>query len=814
MDKKTQVGDASPPLGMAELAELAELRASNRRYRELLDSSPDLAWSVNAAGHITFINGAASAIVGRAPESLIGQPFGALLSSHDLELARAAFGNVAERTGAYRDLESEVRRPDGSVVALLTNARILRDDDGAFTGVTGMSRDVTASKHASRELQRQATEQRELAAQLDIERVRFAEAQAVASVGSWELDLRTNTLAWSEESYRIFEIDKREFGASYEAFLERVHPDDRALVDRTFTASLDNRVPYAIDHRMLLPGGRIKVVHERCQTFYDAEGKPVRSIGTCQDVTANRLAETALFDSRQTLRAVLDSVPHRVFWKDRESVYLGCNRPFAEDMGFSSPAEVVGKTDDDATWRASAESYRSDDREVVRTGEARLNYEEQMIFPDGRRGVLCTSKIPLRGRDGSVTGLLGTYEDITERRRLEQRRQHSSRLESIGTLAAGMAHEINNPLAYVTANIEVGREWLDDAIAQLRGELALPADARVYVRVLERLVELEEALRDANEGADRVRRLVLEVRQMARAEEATREHIEIRTVVETAIKMTHHRVRHAAVVRSRLEVTPLVHAADGSLVQVVTNLLLNAADAIGDGHADTNEIVISAFTDAEGWACIEVRDSGPGLRPEVLPRIFDPFFTTKRVGAGMGLGLSTSHNIVAGAGGRLTGESPADGGALFRVALPPSASAAVGPSAPEAPALAPGARRGNILVIDDEEAVAVAIERILRAQHDVHIRTDAREALALIAAGSTFDLVFCDLMMPNLSGVDVYRQMAVTHPAQAARIVFITGGAFTAAAEEFLAEIQGAHVSKPFAPAALRAVAASFVEQR
>src|SRR5207302_506542 len=120
------------------------------------------------------------------------------------------------------------------------------------------------------------------------------------------------------------------------------------------------------------------------------------------------------------------------------------------DMGFADPDEVVGKSDDDATWKASAEAYRNDDRDVMASGQAKLNYEEAMVLADGRRGWLRTSKLPVRGLDGSVTGMIGTYEDITERKQLEQQLQHAQRLESIGTLAAGMAHEINNPLTYVT----------------------------------------------------------------------------------------------------------------------------------------------------------------------------------------------------------------------------------------------------------------------------------------------------------------------------------------------------------------------------
>ncbi len=672
---------------------------------------------------------------------------------------------------------------------------------------------VRASERSHRatvdDLQLLAQEQREIAEQFDLERARLAAAQSVAKVGSWELDLRTNVLSWSDENYRIFEVDKREFGASYESFLERVHPDDRVLVNRAYIDSLANRVPYALDHRTQMSNGRVKIVHERCETFYDDTGTPLRSIGTSQDVTESRLAEVALHDSRQALRAVLDSVPQRVFWKDRDSVYLGCNRPFAQDMGFQDPNDVIGKTDFDATWKASADLYRSDDRAVVLSGQSKLNYEEPMLSEDGRQGWLRTSKVPLRGRDGNVTGIIGTYEDITEAKRLERQLTHAQRLESVGTLAAGMAHEINNPLAYVIGNVEVAREWLRAEVERLRNPTGDATEPEVVADVLQRLTAIEELLRDALDGAHRVRRLVVDIKGMARLEDGSRTPLDLRSIIESAVRMTANSVRHFAIVRTRFGATPLVEAGDGPLIQVITNLLLNAAQAIGEGHADTNEITISTYSDSAGWACVEMSDTGPGIPADVLPRVFDPFFTTKRTGAGMGLGLSTSLSIVAALGGRLTAESPPGSGAVFRLRLPPAPGVVVPRPPSNRPAKA--TRRGRILVIDDEPMVAVAVGRMLRAHHDVMAMTDAREALALLTAGEVYDLIFCDLMMPNLSGIEVYELVKATSSPMASKIVFMTGGAFTATAQDFLRQHGNTHVTKPFTAETIRSVAARFV---
>lgn len=674
----------------------------------------------------------------------------------------------------------------------------------------GLRDELDAVRAELRELRARAAESAALVEGLRHERTLLEDAQSVAAVGSWDLDLQTNVLRWSAEMFRLFGIPKTPSGeSSYEAFLALVHSDDRAALDQAYRASLADRRPYAFEHRTVPLDGRVRILHQRCETFYAADGTPLRSVGTTQDVTARAEAEAALFDSRQALRAVLDSVPIRVFWKDRSSVFLGCNRSFALDMGFSDPSEVVGKTDYDASWSKSAEHFRADDAEVIASGETKLTYEEPMQR-DGRAVWLRTSKVPLLARDGSVAGVLGTYEDISERKELEQKLAHAQRLESIGTLAAGMAHEINNPLTYVVSNVEIAREWMQAAIEKLRRHAATEPSNRALLRVIADMDDAVQPLDDASEGAARVARLVVDIKSMARAEEgSTVPRADLAVVIDTAVRMTGNAVRHSARVRTSFAATPLVEASDGPLIQVFTNLLVNAAQAIGDGRADTNEIVISTSTDAEGWAIVEVRDTGPGIPAGVLPRIFDPFFTTKPVGAGMGLGLSTCYNIATALGGRLLAVSPPGGGAVFTLRLPPADADADAPAPARTISQAPeSAITGRVLIIDDEPAVALTISRILR-EHEITTVADGRQAVAMIAAGTSYDLIFCDLMMPCISGIEVYQSILATSPAQASKIVFMTGGAFTAASKAFLEEPSRVHVTKPFLPTTIRAIAAA-----
>jgi signal transduction histidine kinase len=232
----------------------------------------------------------------------------------------------------------------------------------------------------------------------------------------------------------------------------------------------------------------------------------------------------------------------------------------------------------------------------------------------------------------------------------------SDRMASLGTLAAGIAHEINNPLAYVAGNLEAMAESLSFA---KRSEGAADCD------------ELSAVVNDARDGAERVRKIVLGLRSFSRSEREQRVPLALADVLESAIRLTGNELRHRAQLVRELGPVPLVVADDGRLTQVFINLLVNAAHAIPEGHSDDNRITVRTRTDPRGRAVIEVEDTGKGMPPEVQARVFDPFFTTKDVGEGTGLGLSICHGIISGLGGQISIDSAPGHGTIVRVVLPP-----------------------------------------------------------------------------------------------------------------------------------------------
>jgi CheY-like chemotaxis protein/anti-sigma regulatory factor (Ser/Thr protein kinase) len=255
-----------------------------------------------------------------------------------------------------------------------------------------------------------------------------------------------------------------------------------------------------------------------------------------------------------------------------------------------------------------------------------------------------------------------------------------------------------------------------------------------------------------------------------------------------------------------------VQADEGQLVQVLTNILVNAADSIADGRASANRIRLVTATDDTGRAVIEISDTGCGIAAANLSRIFDPFFSTKPSGEGMGLGLSICFGIVRGFGGDIHVESEIGKGTLFRVTLPgaerPSEKA---PTAKPVSDTAP--RRGRVLVIDDDLGVGRMIERILRDGYDVTTESEPKLAIERVAQGEAFDVILCDVMMPDLTGPEVHAAIMNVRPELASRIVFLTGGAFSPRASHFLEHVASATLAKPFAVDALRTLVSEYVSK-
>ncbi len=513
-----------------------------------------------------------------------------------------------------------------------------------------------------------------------------------------------------------------------------------------------------------------------------------------------RGAKEALRKSELQYRQIVEETTDGIIKTDLEGVIVFVNRRFAEMLGHE-PRDLVG---------TSVFSLLSETAKLlaVRAFSDRAHSLQSAIdcpflHRNGTEIWCNVAATPLLDAAGTHLGNLGVVRDETERRKLHSQLMISDRMASVGTLAAGVAHEVNNPLAAVIANLEV----ITDAITRF---LDPPGPGSAIVNTSWLKAEIKEPLDDAREAAQRVRCIVRDLKVFSRSPiDDLRAAVDVKAVMESSLRMAWNEIRHRARLIKHYGPTLGVHANEARLGQVFLNLLVNAAQAIPEGRAEHHEIhVTTRLEDAN--VVIEVRDTGPGIAPEVVPRIFDAFFTTKEIGVGTGLGLAICQRLVADMFGQLTVDTGLGRGTTFRVTLPISIDQV--PEVAPPPVIAPApARRGRIMVIDDETLVVRGMVRILSKEHDVHAVIAATEALALCMAGEKFDLILCDLMMPDMTGMELHRRLMEAHPEQGDRMIFVTGGAFTDEARRFLARSLNDHLEKPFDPQHLRALVQQYL---
>jgi CheY-like chemotaxis protein len=367
----------------------------------------------------------------------------------------------------------------------------------------------------------------------------------------------------------------------------------------------------------------------------------------------------------------------------------------------------------------------------------------------------------------------------------------SDRLAALGTLSAGVAHEINNPLTYVLVNLEHVTRQMRARLASGEPEGVEEMDAH--------LVALEQAL----EGATRVRAIVRDLMTFAAGRVDSKSMVDVRRVLEASLQLTAHEIRHRAHVERRFREVPPVFGNEARLGQVFLNLLVNAARAIPEGDEPNNVVTVETDVDEQGRVRVSVSDTGEGIRPEDLPHVFDPFFTTRPGGETAGLGLSIAHGIVGSFGGDLSVQSMVGEGTRFTATFPVApgydSSAHVSGHFPAVQTI-----RWRVLVLDDDPRVAAAISQSLSDEHDVEVATRAAEALGRLAQGRRYDVVICDLMMPDMTGMDFYRELLRVAPQLAGHLIFMSGGVFTPRARAFVEGIPNRCIEKPPDSAKLR----------
>jgi PAS domain S-box-containing protein len=547
----------------------------------------------------------------------------------------------------------------------------------------------------------------------------------------------------------------------------------------------------SVHHTVAAPmcDGRIRFVEGAYACTYDSLGRITGHCGTQRDVTEERRTASALMNSQQRLELALANADIGVWDYDPSTHRILYDRDWFVRLGYDPQTTPYTET---AWW--ATKIHPADYPEFVRSfiahmrGEAPFHRVEHRVRAANGDWLwfLTSGKVTARAADGQPLRMVGTSIDITQRKLLQERLAASERMASIGTLAAGVGHEINNPLTYIMLNLEL----LDREI-QSGGQ---------------RLDKMRTMIEQTRYGTERVRSVVRDLQSLTRAPEDRTSRIDVTGTIERCLEIAHHQIKHRATVLRELSPIPAVLGNEGRMVQLFLNLIVNAAQAIPEGDAEHNHIRISTFTAAHNRAVIEITDTGSGIPANLVSRIFDPFFTTKAVGEGTGLGLAICRTIVVSMNGDIEVDTdPVGHGTTFRVSLPAAPPA----DAPAAPTPMPTtARRAHVLVIDDEPHVGMLLARVL-PEHSITAEISARSALHRLRSGERFDHILCDLMMPDLTGMDFYDALADIDPSLQPKVVFISAGAFTDRARQFLATVKNRRLDKPFDVAELAAVLSS-----
>jgi PAS domain S-box-containing protein len=499
------------------------------------------------------------------------------------------------------------------------------------------------------------------------------------------------------------------------------------------------------------------------------------SFGYFRDITAERDTLAALRRSEARFRFLVESAPDGVVILKRGLIVF-INPTATRLLGIDGTDQALG--------RPIASFLPPED--ARRTGERIAAMMSQGVeFPPSEYNVLAdrTRIVEIKSVVCEWEGapaVLAFARDVTERKEIQRRIVESDRLAALGTLAAGVAHEINNPLTYAQLSAQ--------HVSRLLERAGVPD---------EMLSLLRGYLEDIDHGISRIASITQSLRSFVKDDADAPGPVDLGQVIARALKMVDHDLRHAARLVRAIAAIPPVLGNAARLEQVFVNVLINAIKALPPEPVQPHEIHVATEL-AGDRVTVTIRDTGCGIPAALRGRIFEPFFTTRDVGHGMGLGLSVSKTIVEKLGGDIEVDSIENVGTTVRVHLPiyrPELHGRDDTGAMPALAPAPPPRR-RVLVVDDEPLICDAIERELADNHDVAVATTGSDALALVAARK-FDLILCDVMMPGMDGHELYRRIAAQYPGLERRFVFMTG-ALAPSVAKALDGLPNPWLAKPF----------------
>ncbi len=744
-----------------------EMRASDQRFRNLVDSTDGIVWEADASTfNFQYVSGNAERILGYPTSDWLQPGFWADHIHPDDRADTVARSVARAARGEAHALEYRFVAHDGRTVWLRDLVTVVAED-GQPRWLRGLMVDVTGLKQT----------QETLAGAM----ARLERTGTLAKVGGWELDLRTMQLHWSLETSRIHETDPAASPTLYEA-INFYAPDARPVIQAAVQAGIDRGEPWDLALPMTTATGRS--IWVRTQGFaVMEEGRAVKLLGAFHDITDRRQLDATL----RLESAALAAAANAILITDRRGVIEWANAAFTTISGYSLAESVGRKPGELLKSGHHPPAYYANLWNTILRGEAWFGE----MTNRRKDGTLYTEEMtitPLQNDGGEITHFIAVKQDISQRKLLEEQLRQSQKMESVGHLAGGVAHDFNNMLTVILG----------------RAELAL-RQTSPKERVHGHLEEIQEA---ARRSADLTRQLLA----FARRQTIAPQPLDLNASVEASLGILRRLIgENVELVWRPAEQLWTVLMDSAQLDQILTNLCVNARDAIADVGtlviATANRELDAAFCanhpEAEPGDYVEltVSDSGHGMDSATLARVFDPFFTTKGVGEGTGLGLSMVYGAVRQNQGAITASSEPGRGTTFSIFLPRHTGTEVQP----APPANAHTRGGNetILVVEDEPAVLKLTVRMLETQGYVVLGTSSpREAISLLMEHQVeVDLVLTDVVMPEMNGRDLVRILREMVPRL--RHVFMSGYAADVLGDRISLDQEKLIIEKPFDLASL-----------
>ena len=779
---------------------------SELRFRILADHTYDWEYWVNPDGTFRYISPSCERITGFRPEEFAADPklLSRIIFQDDLKLMMDHHESVHAHSGEEGSLVFRLTSRDGRIHWIEHNCQPIVSADGAYLGRRASNRDITERVEAERRQLESASRMRAIIEALPVPvalnneqgEITYLNPAFVDLFGYTSEDIPSLTewwpLAYPDMAYRQWVADN---------WAERIEQ-----------ARLHAKAFEPLEISIRAKDGRT------CFILASAASLEESFLGEHMvvlfDITERKQVELTIQNSRRLLQAVIDNVPMRVFWKDLELNYLGCNPTFAHDAGKESPADLIGKDDYQLGWANEAERYRSDDRKVIASGKSILNFEEPQTTPDGHQMWLRTSKVPLKNQNDETFGLLGIYEDITERKQTES--ELAAYRSGLEHLVKDRTQELNSAkLAAEAANIAKST-----FIANMSHEIRTPMNA--IVGFSELIISQGGNLTDKQasyltkiaEASNHLLSIINDILELSKIEagKLQLEHMEFdcSDVLDKVASLFRERVQNKGLT-FQIEVPDIPHRCIGDptrLTQMLLNYLSNAVKFTEQGSITLRAAAVEE-TDTDLLMRFEVQDTGKGVSTEEQSRLFVAFeqadSSITRKHGGTGLGLAITKHLAEWMGGEVGVESKPGQGSTFsftaRLGKGQRRSDRQAAQAVEPVCLSGILRRDHagkrVLLAEDNEFNRDLVSEMLASTGlELDLATDGKEALEK-ARTSAYDVILMDMQMPEMSGVDATKAIRQLPGYAATPIIGITANAFKGDRLVCLEAGMNDHLAKP-----------------